>query len=429
MHGWRLTGMTGMKGLKRLTGWAAAVAVLHGGPGLAKGPKPVPEAELARCADAVRLRLAEATANRELGASQAYLDSLGRDDFVGAALEVRESSGGETELVFAFNETPRIGQTGTFGPYAVTVAATWRQHGVAVVKATVAEAKAQQARDGAVRLQGAPVGVGDVLASWNLPGALAGGMGVAREVVGAAVEAMNAKGGLPWIAWADRDRPQYRRVKVKAAEGDAGGWLPLKDPDSAMHPLWVTGLDLEKSGQPYLLIAINDSPVSDKTEIWRADGKAWKKVGEADGNIAMASREADGRVTLRFDNYLDASVWMFDPTDRTLALGCFVFDMNVMNGLETPWANLTLREGVMKLAESGAGDVPVKEYLEAENPEFRLPRGTRVWRLQTSGEYTQVAFVVPTATLFEKTLEPGLRKAPGRVMTTGWVASTDVVAP
>jgi hypothetical protein len=402
-----------------------AVAVMDAGGASARRPEPVAEAELAYCVDSVRLRLAEPTAGRELGENQAYLDGIGHPGLVGAVLEVRSGANGATELVFAFGETPRVGQTGTFGPYAVAVAAVWRQHGVATVKATLAEARAQVAKERAVRLQGEGVGMGEVLAAWNLPAEHAGGMALGRAAMQEAVEAMNAKGGLPWIAWTDREKPQYKRVKVAAVESEEGGWLPVKNPDSALHPLWVAGLDLEKSGVPYLFIAMNDSPVSDKTEVWRAKKGGWEKVGNASGNLVMASREADGKVILRFESYLDASVWVFDPVKRKLSLACHVLDDSVMSGTEVPWANLVLREGPTRLAEKGAVEVPVKSYAEAEAADTTLARGTRVWRLQTFGDQTLVAFVVPGV----KSLEPALRKAAGRVLGTGWVPTAETVVP
>ncbi len=409
-----------------LVGGVAVVCTVV--PASAKGPRPVPETELARCIDATRLRLADLAAANEGALSQELAARAGADVLLGAALGVRAGGDGGTELVFAFNQAPRVGQTGTFGTLTVTVTTVYRQHAIAKVSDTLEQARTQLSRGRGLRLVGEGAGENETPSAWTLPAAHAGGMAMPRAVVDAAVNEMNAKGGLPWIAWDDdAGRPaRSKRVKVAVSDSEQGGWLPLKNADSAMHPLWVVGLDLEKNGTPYLFIAINDGPVSDTTEIWRAEKGKWKKLATASGSIAGASRDVDGRIMLRFDDYLDASVWAFDPTTRKVTMVCSIDDSSETTGGDgnSTWGSLVAQEGARKLTESGAGTVPFRSFVGAEEADAQLARGTTLWRLRISGDQTYVARVQSDPKRLTKDLRPAL----GRILTTGWVPSKEIGA-
>jgi len=397
-------------------------------PVLAK-PDPVSVEDLSRCVESARMRLWEMAASNEAGVANELTAVAGQAGVFGVALDARTGAGGATEIVFSFIQAPRVGQTGTFGALAVTVTSVRRSHATARVNGTLDQARAQRAKDRTVKLVGEGAGPSETLSAWTLPAAYAGGMGVPQGAVNAAVEAMNAKGGLPWIAWADQGgKPRKKRLKVQAVEGEQGGWVPLAGGDSAMHPLWVVGLDLEKSGNPYLFIAMNDSPVSDTTEIWHAaNGKTWKKIATASGNIAAANREADGRISLKFENYLDTSVWIFDPATKKVTLGCSVDDSGETTGGDgsLDWAAVFAPEGVRKLV-GGAGTVPLFMGADASEPDTQLARGTAVWRLRSTktngGDKTYVALVSPDP----KKVAKDLRSSAARVLMTGWVPTKDL---
>lgn len=396
-------------------------------PAVAKSPEPIPEAELTRCVESARMRLWEMAASNEAGVSNELTAVIGQAGLFGVALDARAGAGSTTEIVFAFNQAPRVGQAGTFGALPVTVTSVRRSHATAKVTGTLDQARAQRTKDRTVKLVGDGAGENETLSSWTLPAAYAGGMAVSQGVVNTAVEAMSAAGGLPWIAWADQGgKPRKKRVKVQAVEGDQGGWVPLEGGDSAMHPLWVIGLDLEKTGSPYLFIAMNDSPVSDTTEVWRLEKSSWKKVATAGGNLSQATREADGSVSLKFENYLDTSVWRFDPGTRKITLGCSLDDSGETTGGDGTlnWSAVFAPEGARKL-EGGADTVPLFMAADASEPDTQLARGTAVWRLRSTktngGGKTYVAVVSPDP----KKVAKGLRSEAARVLMTGWVPTNE----
>ena len=407
-----------------LCGLAVASAAL---PSFAKPPEPVPEAELLRCVESARMRLWESAASNEAALSTELTAVAAGAGTFGVAVDAGAGAGGATEIIFSFVQAPRVGQAGTFGALPLIVTSVRRSHATAKVTGTLEQARAQRAKDRTVKLVGDGAPEGETLTPWNLPAAFAGGFAVSKEVLSAAVDAMNAAGGLPWIAWADQaGKPRKKRVKVQAAEGEQGGWVPLQGGDSAMHPLWVVGLDLEKSGSPYLFIAMNDGPVSDTTEIWRLDKSAWKKVATASGSLSQVTREADGSVSLKFEDYVVTSVWRFDPGTRKITLSCSIDDSSETTSGDgaLDWAAVFPPEGARKLSERDAGKVPLFIGSDATEPDTSLARGTSVWRLRKTkvGERTYVALVSPDP----KKVLKDLRPSAARVLVTGWVPTQEL---
>lgn len=410
--------------------WMVALVAVVGVPGaaLAKRPEPVPESQLQPCVELVRERLAGLAANNEAQVASELSDAIAQGVTRQAAIAIAARQGvGGTELVLASYQPMVLGMTGTFGttrPSPVAITGLGRGYAIATVKAPLGDVEAERKKSRVVWLNPAPDLIpGDAN---TYPLVADGGTRMSREATIAAVEAMNKQGGLPWLAWSNTSsRPVFKRVKVAQVNDDAVEWAPVKNADSAMHPLFVFALDLEGNGTPYLVIAYNDSPVSDRTEIWRPTKGKWKKVGEAGGNLAAVRRTADAtRVELVFDNYLDTtlvSVEVSGPARTTTE--CAANDGLLVNGGDgnITWSRMLAAEGPRSFKPGGA-PVPTTSYLSLDTPDGVVARGTRVWRLATFDDKVLVAL----ATRDTKSLAKHERPLAPRILELTWVPSAEL---
>lgn len=406
------------------TRWAAGflmAAGLLGSGAQAKGPEPVPQDELGACVELVRERIYAVAANNETQVSSELSAPTpdGETRIKGIALATRSGPTG-TELIYAAYAMSAVGVTGTFGPWPVKVTALGRGYAVLSVPAPLAEVEAQRKKDRVVWLGPAPDQYpGD---AGTYPQVADAGTLMSREATVAAVEEMNKQGGLPWIAWADRQKPVYRRVKVVPFNELGVEWVPAKDPESAMHAAYVFALDLEGNGTPYLVIAYNDSPVSDMTEVWRPTKGRWKKIGQASGNLATV-RKGEGHVELLFDSYLDVGILRFDLGKRSLSPQCFATDGSMVLGGEdrVVWSTMHGPDSP-RTVRPGPTPVAIKTYLSEEEAHGQIKRGASVWRLAKVGDQVLGAFVVPDP----KTLSKKQRPIAKRVLEIGWMPLSEL---
>lgn len=407
--------------------WVVA-AVLVPGVAMAKGPEPVPESQLQPCVELMRERLAGLAANNEAQVAAELSDAIARGETRQSAVAIASRQGAAgTELVLASYQPMVLGMTGTFGtssPSPVTITGLGRGYAIATVKAPLEAVEAERKKSRVVLLDPAPdLTPGD---AGTYPPVADQGTRMSREATMAAVEAMNKQGGLPWLAWANTtSRPVFKRVKVAPVNDDAVEWLPVKNADSAMHPLFVFALDLEGNGTPYLVIAYNDSPVSDRTEVWRPTKGKWKKVGEAGGNLAVVRRAADAaRIELVFDNYLDTTLVSVDLSGpaRT-AIECVANDGLLVNGGDgnITWSRLLAPEGP-RTVKAGGAPVPSLSFLGIDASDGEVARKTRVWRLAVVGEKTLVALGVRDTRSLTKDQKP----LGNRILELTWVPSSEL---
>lgn len=403
-------------------------ALLVPGAASAKRPEPVPESQLQPCIELMRERLLGLAANNEAQVATELADaiSLGEKRQAAIALATRKGAAG-TELVLASYQPMVLGMTGTFGtssPSPVSITALGRGYAIATVKAPLEDVEAQRIKSRLVWLDPAPdLTPGD---AGTYPPVADSGTRMSREATIAAVEAMNKQGGLPWLAWSNTtSRPVFKRVKVAQVNDDAVEWAPVKNADSAMHPLFVFALDLEGNGTPYLAIAYNDSPVSDRTEIWRPTKGKWKKVGEAAGNLAAVRKTADpARIELVFDNYLDTTLVSVDVSGPArITTECVANDGLLVNGGDgnVTWSRMLAPEGPRAIKAGGA-PVPSTSYLSLDAPDGVVARGTRVWRLATLGDKSLVAFAMRDP----KSLAKDQRPLANRILELTWVPSAEL---
>ncbi|HRE89110.1 MAG TPA: hypothetical protein PK095_08215 [Myxococcota bacterium] len=409
----------------RRVGWVFGVvaALVTPGAASAKRPEPVPESQLQPCIELMRERLAGLAASNEsqVATELTVADALGntRD---GIALATRPGVAG-TELVLVSFMPMAVGGTGAIGAWPFTITEMRRGYAIATVKAPLADVEAHRAKDRSVSLELGPDRYPGEPGTY--PPVADNGTRMSREVTVAAVAAMNKQGGLPWLAWDTGARPVLKRVKVVPFNDDAVEWVPVKDPDSAMHPLFVFALDLEKNGTPYLAIAYNNSPVSDRTEIWRPTKGKWKKVGAADGNLTVVRRTANpNELELVFDNYLDTTLVRVEAAGPPeLETQCVANDGMLVNGGEgaITWPRLTASERPRTI-KPGDKAVPSFSFLSIDAPDGEVARGTRVWRFAVVGDKTLVALEVRD----KKALSKDLRKMADRVLELAWVDSSEI---
>lgn len=415
--------------------WVAALVAVVVVPGAAsaKRPEPVPESQIEGCVELMRERLAGLAASNESQVANELQEAVasGETRQSAVAIAARQGAAG-TELILASYQPMALGLKGTFGPggrWPVSITGLGRGYAIATVKAPLGEVEAQRVKSRLVWLDPGPdVYTGD---SGTYPPVTDNGTRMSREATIAAVEAMNKQGGLPWLAWATTSsRPVFKRVKVAQVNNetaDAVEWAPLKNADSAMHPLFVFALDLEGNGTPYLAIAYNNSPVSDQTELWRPTKGKWKKVGEAGGNLTQVRRSADpAGFELVFDNYLDTALLDVELTSAgpaRVSTRCMAFDNGIGLGGDgsLSWSRLTAPEGA-RTVKAGAAPVPSLSFLSLDAPDGKVARGTRVWRLAVVDDKAQVALVSPDS----KSLSKHQRPFANRFLELVWLPSAEL---
>lgn len=414
----------------RRVAWMSWVvtALLVPGAASAKRPDPVPESQLLPCVELMRERLLGLAANNEAQVASELHDAVSRGETRQSAVAIASRRGTDgTELVLVSYQPLALGMTGTFGtsrPSPVSLTGLGRGYAIATVKAPLEDVEAERKKSRVVWLDSAPdPAPGDAS---TYPPVADNGTRMSRDATIGAVEAMNKQGGLPWLAWSNTtSRPVFKRVKVERVNDDAVEWLPTKNADSAMHPLFVFALDLENNGTPYLAIAYNDSPVSDRTEIWRPTKGKWKKVGEAGGNLATVRRTADAsRIELVFDNYLDTTLVSVDVSGSArTTTECVANDGLLVNGGDgnITWSRMVVSEGA-RTVKAGAAPVPSLSFLSLDAPDGQVARGTRVWRLATLDDKALVAFGIRDT----KSLATHHRPIANRVLEVTWIPSAEL---
>lgn len=410
-------------------GWLVAVLLVPGAAS-AKRPEPVPESQLQPCVELMRERIQGLAASNEAQVATELAEAVtaGQTSQTAIAIAARQGAGATELIVVGYNPLS-LGMTGTFGTtgrWPVSITALGRGYAIATVKAPLTDVENQRVKSRVVRFD--PVADPAPGDASTYPPVADNGTRMSRDATIGAVEAMNKQGGLPWLAWSNTtSRPVFKRVKVERVNDDSVEWLPTKNADSAMHPLFVFALDLENNGTPYLVIAYNDSPVSDRTEIWRPTKGKWKKVGEASGNLSVVRRSADSaKFELVFDNYLDATlldVELASPGPARVSTRCVAFDNGIAMGGDgsLSWSRLVAPEGA-RTVKAGAAPVPSLSFLSLDAPDGQVARGSRVWRLAVVDDKALVA----VTTTNPKSLATHHRPIANRVLELTWVPSAEL---